>query len=92
LHAARNADDARAWDDRTVQEISLASNMVMKTGSVGGLPGYIALLPDGKRAYFVRPDGNTVEVLDTATVTIASTITVETTPSTLAVCHGASMN
>jgi YVTN family beta-propeller protein len=72
----------------TVQEISLETSMVTKTGMFGGLPGYIALLPDGKHAYVVRPDGNTVEVVDTTTLMIVNTITVESGPSTTAVCRG----
>jgi YVTN family beta-propeller protein len=71
----------------TVQEISLATGMVVKTGMFGGLPGYIALLPDGKHAYVVRPEGTTVEVVETDTLTIVDTITVEAGPSTTAVCR-----
>jgi YVTN family beta-propeller protein len=74
----------------TVQEVSLTMDKVLKTQMVGGLPGNIALLPDGKHAYMVRPDGSTVEVLDVSSLMIVNTITVGTGPSvvTIARCAG----
>jgi YVTN family beta-propeller protein len=71
----------------TVSEVSLTMNAVTKTRHVGGLPGYIAVLPDGKLAYFVRPDGTTVEVVDTSTLANTQTITVESGPSVVTICH-----
>jgi YVTN family beta-propeller protein len=70
-----------------VLEVSLEMGKVVRSEPVGGLPGHVGLLPDGKQLYFVRPDGNTVEVVDTATLKIVHTITVESGPSTVAVCH-----
>jgi YVTN family beta-propeller protein len=71
----------------TVQQVSLATNMVVKTGTVGGLSGNIAVLPDGEHAYMVRPDGTTVEVLETSTLRTVETITVGTGPSVVTVCR-----
>jgi YVTN family beta-propeller protein len=71
----------------TVSAVSLTMKTVTKTLSVGGLPGYIAVLPSGKFAYFVRPDGTTVEVVDTSTLTKTHTITVESGPSVVTICH-----
>ena len=71
----------------TVQEVSLTMDKVLKTQQVGGVPGNIAVLPDGKHAYMVRPDGSTVEVLDTSTLMIVKTLTVGDTPSVVTVCR-----
>jgi YVTN family beta-propeller protein len=71
----------------TVQQVSVAMNKVLNTQNVGGLPGNIAVLPDGKHAYMVRPDGTTVEVLDTESLMITETITVGTGPSVVSVCR-----
>ena len=72
----------------TVQEVSLTTNQVVKTQMVGGLPGNIALLPDGKHAYMVRPQGSTVDVLDTGSLMIVDTITVGNEPSVVTICRG----
>jgi len=58
-------------------------NAVVKTEMVGGLPDIIAVLPAGKHAYMLRPDGTTVEVLDTGTLKIVDTLTVGTGPQSL---------
>jgi YVTN family beta-propeller protein len=71
----------------TVQQVSLTTNMVLKTAEVGGVPGNMAVLPDGKLAYMVRPDGATVEVIDTGTLEIVHTIAVEDGPSVVTVCR-----
>lgn len=71
----------------TVQEVSLEKNMVVQTGPVGGLSGNIAVLPDGQHAYMVRPDGTTVEVLETSTLKIVETITVGSGPSVVTICR-----
>lgn len=71
----------------TVQQVSLTANAVLKTQTVGGLPGNIALLPDGKHAYMVRPDGTTVEVLDADSLMIVDTITVGTGPSVVTIAR-----
>jgi YVTN family beta-propeller protein len=71
----------------TVSEVSLTMNAVTKTHRVGGLPGYIAVLPSGKLAYFVRPDGTSVEAVDTSTLMNTETITVESGPSVVTICH-----
>lgn len=71
----------------TVQEVSIGMSKVLQTQMVGGLPGNIALLPDGKHAYMVRPDGTTVEVLDVSNLKIISTITVGTGPSVVTIAR-----
>lgn len=71
----------------TVQQVSLTTNALLKTQMVGGVPGNIAVLPDGKHAYMVRPDGETVELLDTASLMIAGTITVGSGPSVVTICR-----
>jgi YVTN family beta-propeller protein len=80
--------------DNTIQEISLRSGEVVRTVDAGPFPGYIEVTRDGKHAYMVRPFGNTVSVIDTATLAIVDTLTVGTTatstPTTVAVCHGTS--
>jgi YVTN family beta-propeller protein len=72
----------------TVQEVSLTTNDVVKTQTVGGLPGNVALGPDGKHVYMVRPEGTTVEVLDSSSLMTVDTITVGMEPSVVAVCRG----
>jgi DNA-binding beta-propeller fold protein YncE len=71
----------------TVQEISLETRMVVKTEAAGDIPGYLVLTQDGKRGYFVRPAGNTVDVLDTTTLKIIDTITVDTGPNVVTTCR-----
>lgn len=71
----------------TVQEVSLATSSIVQTQMVGGLPGNIALLPDGEHLYMVRPEGTTVEVLDAETLAIVDTITVEAGPSVVTICR-----
>jgi YVTN family beta-propeller protein len=73
----------------TVQQVSLTTNMILKTAQVGGVPGNMAVLPDGKHAYMVRPDGSTVEILDTSTLEIVDTIEVGMGPSVVTVCRPA---
>lgn len=71
----------------TVQEVSLSMSSVLKSASVGGVPGNMAVLPDGKHAYMVRPDGTTVEVLDTSNLKIVDTITAGSGPTVVTVCR-----
>jgi YVTN family beta-propeller protein len=71
----------------TVEEISIDSGMTTKTLNVGGLPGHIGVSTAGDHAYFVRPDGTTVEVLDTKSWMTGAPITVQSGPSTVATCH-----
>ena len=71
----------------TVQQVSLVSNQILKTQDVGGLPGNIAVLPSGKQAYMVRPDGTTVEVLDTSSLQIVQTITAGDGPTVVTICR-----
>lgn len=71
----------------TVQQVSLATDMILKTAEVGGVPGNMAVLPDGMHAYMVRPDGTTVEILDTSTLEIVGTIEVGEGPSVVTVCR-----
>ena len=73
----------------TVQQVSLTTNMILQTANVGGVPGNMAVLPDGKLAYMVRPDGSTVEVLDTSNLKIVNTINVGSGPSVVTVCRPA---
>jgi len=73
----------------TVQQVSLTTNMILKTATVGGVPGNMAVLPDGKLAYMVRPDGSTVEILDTSTLAIVDSIEVENGPTVVTVCRPA---
>lgn len=53
--------------------------MSLKTARVGGVPGNMAVLPDGKHAYIVRPDGSTVEILDTSTLEIGAGVVSDVT-------------
>jgi hypothetical protein len=57
----------------------------VRTAEAGKTPGYIALLSDGMHVCFVRPFGDTVDILDLVTLKITDTIKVEKGPSVVAV-------
>lgn len=68
-----------------ISEISLAQGAVIKSVPAGMAPGFIRVTLNGKRAYFTRPYGTDVAVIDTAT--LAQVDSVETGGSTsLAIC------
>jgi YVTN family beta-propeller protein len=71
----------------TVTEISLETHMVVRTAPAGDTPGFIDVTEDNKKAFFVHPGGTTVDVLDTATLKIIDTITTDTGPTVVAICH-----
>jgi YVTN family beta-propeller protein len=64
--------------DATVSVIDTATNTVIATIPIGGIPiggnrAYgVAITPDGTRAYVVTND-NTASVIDTATNTVVAT-------------------
>jgi YVTN family beta-propeller protein len=58
---------------------------VVRTAEVGEQPGSLSLTPDGAQAWFVRPYGSTVEVLDTATLELIDSIPVGAGPSVVTV-------
>ena len=71
--------------DDAVHVIDLGAGKVARRADVGEKPGHLALTKDGTRAYFVRPFGETVSVMDTETLTVVDTIAVGKGPSTVAI-------
>jgi YVTN family beta-propeller protein len=71
----------------TVTEISVATDMVLRTAPAGDTPGFIDVTEDNKKALFVHPGGTTVDVLDTQTLKIIDTITTDMGPTVVAICH-----
>lgn len=70
----------------TISEISLAEGAVVRTAPAGIVPGFIRVTVDGKRAYFARPYGSAVSVVETATFDEVTAIPTGS-PTSLAVCH-----
>ena len=71
-------------DSDTVSVIDTTTNIVVATVGVGRGPFFVAITPDGSRAYvtnrnFIVTPG-TVSVIDTATNIVVATIQVENTP------------
>jgi YVTN family beta-propeller protein len=60
----------------TVSVIDTATNAVVATVTVGGLPLGVAVTPDGKHAYVANRANGTVSVIDTASNTVVATVTV----------------
>jgi YVTN family beta-propeller protein len=71
----------------TVSEVSLETNMVVRTAPAGDTPGFIDVTEDSKKAFFVHPAGTTVDVLDTATLKVIDSITTDMGPTVVAICH-----
>lgn len=87
VHARPQAPLVTSFFAGAVHDVSLEDRAVTRTEAMGGVPGHIGLRPDGKHAYFVRPEGTTVEGVDTDSLRIVQTITVDTNPTTVAICH-----
>lgn len=71
--------------DNSVQVVDLDTGTVVRSADAGEKPGHLALTEDGTRAYIVRPFGETVSVLDTASLEIVHTIEVDKGPTTVAI-------
>jgi YVTN family beta-propeller protein len=69
----------------TVSVIDTATNSVVDTIVVGGIPGAMAVSPDGTRLYVANTRDDTVSVVDTATDGVVATIGVGGRPSGVAV-------
>ena len=74
--------------DDSVNVVDIDAGKVVRSGDVGEKPGYLALTNDGARAYFVRPFGETISVMDTETLTVVDTITVGKGPSVVTIRDG----
>ncbi len=62
--------------DNEVSVISTATNTVINTiGGLGAFPQFVALTPNGAKAYVSNYNGASVSVIDTATHAVTSTIT-----------------
>jgi len=61
--------------DNTVSVINTATNLVVKTITVGSTPYGVTVSPDGTKAYVSNYGSNTVSVINTATNTVSATIT-----------------
>jgi YVTN family beta-propeller protein len=72
--------------DKTVSVIDTASNAVVATIPVGGIPSGVATTPDGTRAYVTNSGefDNTVSVIGTASNTVVATIPVGQGPGFVA--------
>jgi YVTN family beta-propeller protein len=71
--------------DDSVRVIDLDVGKVVRSADAGEKPGHLALTDDGSRAYICRPFGETVSVLDTASLEIVHTIKVDKGPTTVAI-------
>jgi YVTN family beta-propeller protein len=60
--------------------IDTATNSLLTTVSVGGMPWGAAMTPDGSKVYVANRLDNTVSVIATASDTVVDTITVGATP------------
>lgn len=71
-------DNSRAYVVEATGEvlvISVATNTILEEFEIGVLPLYIAILPNGTRAYVPNTNDDNVSVIDTATNTVIQTIT-----------------
>lgn len=63
-----------------VSVIDTATNAVIKTITVGNNPRYIAITPDGTKAYVANENSNSVSVINIATNDVITTIPVGNDP------------
>jgi YVTN family beta-propeller protein len=63
-----------AKDDNTVSVVNIDTNIVLANIPVGFTPNYIAITPDGKKAYLANFSGSSVSVLDLTSNTIIAVI------------------
>ncbi len=69
----------------SVDVIETATNTVLTSFAIGGTPRYVALKPDGTRAYVTNQTTNSVFVFNTSTNTLVTTIGVGASPMGIAV-------
>src|SRR5713101_3226036 len=69
----------------SVSVIDTASNTVVATVGVGGLPRGVAITPDGTRVFVTNANDNTVSVVDTASNTVVATVGVGAGPVGVAI-------
>jgi YVTN family beta-propeller protein len=74
--------------DNTVSVIDVASNAVVATIPVGGVPDGVAITPDGTNAYVTNAFDNDVSVIDIASNTVVTTIPVGSLPDGIAMTSG----
>src|SRR5262245_49048691 len=67
----------------TISVIDTATNTVVATVPVGGAPRWVAITPDGTRAYVTNVGA--VSVIDTATNTVVATVPVGNSPQGVAI-------
>jgi YVTN family beta-propeller protein len=68
-----------------VSVIDTATNTVVDTVGVGGIPWGVAITPDGARAYVANTGSNNVSVINTATNTVSATVPVGNFPIGVAI-------
>jgi YVTN family beta-propeller protein len=69
-----------------MQVLDLATRMASVPVHTSANPSYLALSANGEQAYYVHPLGNTVSVVDTKTLGLASTIVVGKAPTAIGAC------
>ena len=69
-----------------IQSYNLSAKVVSEGVSVGLLPGFVRLTPDGLKGAFVHPYGRTVTIFDGTTFQIIANIETGIGPSTVAIC------
>ena len=69
----------------TVSVISVATNTLVQTITVGAIPTSVSISPDGGRVYITNSSSNTVSVINTATNTVVATIAVGNDPDAVVV-------
>jgi YVTN family beta-propeller protein len=69
----------------TVTVLSIPSNTVLTSITVGAWPTDIVMSPDGTRVYVANLNSNSVSVIDTSTSTVIATVPVATGPQSVAV-------
>jgi YVTN family beta-propeller protein len=69
----------------SVSVIDTASNAVNATVAVGSIPFWLAITPDGTRAYLANGPDRTVSVIDTATNTVIASVAVGSVPFGVAI-------
>lgn len=69
-----------------LQAYNLTAGVLNEGNSVGLLPGFIRLAPDGLKGIFVRPYGRQVSIFDGTTMQVTKNIETGIGPSTVAIC------
>jgi YVTN family beta-propeller protein len=69
----------------TVVVIDTKANKAVSTITVGNIPSFVAITPNGKRAYVTNQFSNDVSVIDTATNTVIAAVSVGMTTGAIAI-------